>query len=146
MVTKKTDINENLVKTSEKILPLDQIKDDFMLAQSKKQRQIIFNSDTIRIDQLHSKKQVSKDCARAVHFQARDQDGEIHNVGNAACRNKSATIHELLMAKICEKVLLIDECGAGALDDVVLILTDFEPKFASILADCINKHKTKRAL
>ena len=72
------------MKTKQKLSPLDQVKDDSILAQSAKQRKIIYNSDTLRIDQLHSKKQVSQNIARAINITTRDQDKEIHFVGNVA--------------------------------------------------------------
>ena len=90
------------MQTKEKLEPSNQIDNNFMLAQSTKQREVIINSDTLCIDQLHSKKQISKDCARAIHFQSRDQDGEIHNVGKCAAQNKTGDTHEAIVNLICD--------------------------------------------
>ena len=45
------------------------------------------------------------------------------------------------MKLICSKT--VHECGPKALDNVKLIVTDFEPRFASELAENINKFKSR---
>ena len=93
----KIDENGNKVFTKQMHIPLEQVKNDYILSQSVIQREIIYNASVLSIDQLHSKAQVSKNCARAVHIRSQDQEDEWHATGNVAMRNKTENAHRFIL-------------------------------------------------
>ena len=127
-----------MILTSEMMIPVDQVDDDFVLDQSVGQRKRWAKAKRIQADQIHNKEQVAQHASRNLHFRTQDSEtGEWGEGGCAITRDKSEETHRKIVRMICKKT--VEENGEKALDK---IKGTFKPLWMKIILRLQNRLRT----
>ena len=137
------EIDSNESPNERLLIADDQIHNDFVLSQTKAQREQMTKCEVISLDQLHNLEQVDSNASRILKIEGQDSEGEWHKLGNMIVRNKTEETHREIATTLWTKIL--EENGPGSLDEILRLRGDFELSLYDPFLDVLNSLKTPGA-